>query len=460
MSQRKDQIKLGLFLFPHGHHVGGWRHPRADPSTAQDFGKYVQWAATAERGLFDTLFFADTPALMGYNPHQPPSRPYSGYFDPTLLLAALAPATRHIGLIATATTTYDEPYHVARRFASLDHLSGGRAGWNLVTTWYEEASRNFGRDSHLEHGVRYERALEFHRVVTGLWDTWEDDPTAVDEAGRVLLDHRRIHTLDHVGKHFSVRGPLNVPRPVQGHPVVVQAGASDTGRDVAAQLADVAFVAYPTLEEAQAYYRDIKSRAAGLGRDPDLIKIMPGVSPVIGRSQAEAEELLEQLQDQVPTSVAISALSQRIEFDVSRYPLDGPLPDIPETNGGKSRQKLLVELARRENLTIRQLSKVVAASRGFFSVAGTPQTIADRLEELFHNEAADGFNIMPPYMSGGLNDFVDKVVPELQRRGLFRTRYEGKTLRENLGLPRPTRQVAPAQAPVQADAPRSATVAA
>jgi FMN-dependent oxidoreductase (nitrilotriacetate monooxygenase family) len=438
MSDNK-KMKLGLFLFAHGHHVGGWRHPKADPSTAMDYNKYVEWAQTAERALFDTIFLADTPAMMGYNAKHPQERPYSGYFDPLTLLAALSTATRHIGLIATATTTYDEPYHIARRFASLDHLSGGRAGWNLVTSWVQAASLNFGKDAHPDHVIRYERALEFFKVVTGLWDTWQDDPTYVDEAGRVCLDLQKVRALDHVGKHFSVKGPLNVPRPVQGHPIVVQAGASETGRDVAAQTADVVFVAYPTFEEARDFYQDIKQRVARFGRNPDNVKIMPGVSPIIGRTQAEADALLKELQDQVPIDVALQALSTRIDFDISGYPLDGPLPDIPETNGGKSRQKLLVEMAQRDGLTIRQLAHVVATSRGFFSMVGTPEKIADELEFLFRNGAADGFNIMPPYMSGGLNDFVELVVPILQKRGLFRTEYEGTTLRENLGVPRPER---------------------
>lgn len=434
---RNEKLKLGLFLFAHGHHVGGWRHPKADPSTAMDFSKYIGWVQTAERALFDTVFLADTPAMMGYKGANTQERPYSGYFDPVTLLSALSTATSHIGLIATATTTYDEPYHIARRFASLDHLSSGRAGWNLVTSWVEAASLNFGRGAHPDHVIRYERALEFFKVVTGLWDTWEDDPTYLDAQGRVCLDFKKVHPLNHTGKHFSVQGPLNVPRPPQGHPVVVQAGASDSGRDVAAQSADVVFVAYPTFEEARDFYQDIKQRVARHGRNPDHVKIMPGVSPIIGRTQEEAEQLLAQLQNEVPVHEAVQALSTRIDFDLSSYPVDGPLPEIPETNGGKSRQKLLVEMAKRDNLNIRQLAQRVATSRGFFSIVGTPEKIADELEYLFVNYAADGFNIMPPYMSDGLDDFVNLVVPILQQRGLFRTGYEGQTLRENLGLPRP-----------------------
>lgn len=447
---RKDKMKLGLFLFPHGHHVGGWRLARADAPAANAFDKYVAWVQTAERAKFDTVFFADTPALMGYKPDSKQERPYSGYFDPVTLLSALSVVTKHIGLIATATTTYDEPYHIARRFASLDHLSGGRAGWNLVTSWVESASLNFGRGAHPDHAIRYERALEFFKVVTGLWDTWEDDATALDAGGRRILDFGKVHKLNHAGKHFSVQGPLNTPRPVQGHPIVVQAGASDNGRDVAAQTADVVFVAYPTFDEARDFYQDIRQRVAAHGRNPDHVKILPGISPIIGRTQEEAEALLAELQDAVPIHEAVQALSTRIDFDLSSYPVDGPLPAIPETNGGKSRQKLLLEMARRDNLNIRQLANRVATSRGFLSVVGTPEKIADELEFLFENFAADGFNIMPPYMSGGLDDFVDLVVPILQQRGLYRTEYEGATLRENLGIPRPPDRVALSTIPVAA----------
>jgi len=442
----QDQMKIGLFLMPFGHHAGGWRHPDAEPDNGPELAKYVRWVKTAERGRFDTIFLADTPALFHHGTETARNRPGGAGFEPITLLSALAAVTENIGLIATGSTTYDEPYNLARRFASLDHLSNGRAGWNVVTSWVAAAAQNFGLEAHPDHGARYRRALEFFDVVTGLWDSWEDDAFLRDKASAVYFDPSKLHQLNHVGEHFRVRGPLNIPRPVQGHPVIVQAGASDTGRDAGAQIADLIFVASPDLEDAQGFYADVKARAAGFGRNPDLIKILPGVSPVIGRTQAEAEAKLAQLHALVPEPVALNALSERIGFDLSGYDPDGPLPEMDETNGGKSRQKLLAAIARKDNLTIRQLARTVVSTRGFQSVVGTPETVADSLERWFKEGAADGFNIMPPTMPGGLDDFVDHVVPLLQERGLFRTEYEGRTLRENLGLPRPANRFAEARA--------------
>jgi N-acetyl-S-(2-succino)cysteine monooxygenase len=399
-------------------------------------------AQTAERAKFDMAFLADGVAVR--RDHNLESLSRSGqlvHFEPLTLLSALSAVTEHIGLVATASTTYNEPYHIARKFASLDYLSGGRAGWNVVTSASEAEAKNFNRDKHMEHALRYERAREFLQVVTGLWDSWDDDAFIRDKETGLYFEPAKLHVLNHKGKHFSVKGPLNVARPPQGYPVIVQAGASEDGQDFAAQTAEVIFTAQQTLEEAQAFYAGIKGRLAKYGRSPDHLKIMPGVFPVIGHTEKEAKEKYDQLQNLIHPSVGLALLSGNIGgFDLTSYPLDGPLPELPETNLNKSRQKLVTDLARRENLTIRQLYQAIAGARGHWTIWGTPEQIADRLEEWFVNDAADGFNLMPPYLPGGLDEFVDLVLPILRQRGLFRTEYEGRTLRENLGLLRPVNQ--------------------
>jgi len=357
----------------------------------------------------------------------------------------LSVVTKNIGLIATVSTTFNEPFNVARKFASLDHLSGGRSGWNLVTSSSETEALNFGFEQHPAHAVRYERAREFYDVVAGLWDSWEDDAFIRDRDSGVYFDADKLHTLDHRGKHFKVRGPLNVARSPQGWPVVVQAGASDAGRELAAQTAEVIFVAHQTLDEAKAFYQDVKGRLAKYGRQPDDLKIMPGIFPVIGRTHDEAHAKFDALQDLIHPDVGLALLSKMTGgVDLSKYPIDGSLPDLPETNGGKSRQQLLFDLARRENLSIRDLYLRIAGARGHQQVVGTPESIADQLQQWFEEEGADGFNIMSPWLPGGLTEFAELVVPELQRRGLFRTEYEGTTLRENLGLSRPENRYAQA----------------
>lgn len=452
MTTKKPQIKLGAFLMNTGHHVAAWRHPEAWAEGGLDFPHYKQLAQTAERAKFDMAFLADGVAVRRDSNLEALSR--SGHivhFEPLTLLSALAAATEHIGLVATASTTYNEPYHIARKFASLDHLSGGRAGWNVVTSASESEAHNFNRERHMEHALRYERAREFIQVVTGLWDSWEDDAFIRDKASGVNVDTSKLHVLNHKGKHFAVRGPLNVARPIQGYPVIVQAGASEDGRDFAAQTAEVIFTAQQTLAEAQAFYADIKGRMTGYGRSPEHLKIMPGVFPMIGRTEREAKEKYDRLQGLIHPTVGLSLLSQLVGgVDLSAYPLDGPLPDLPETNLQKSRLQLVSDLARRENLSIRQLYEAIAGARGHRTIWGTPEQIVDQLEEWFFNDAADGFNIMPPYLPGGLDEFVEQVIPILQRRGLFRTKYEGRTLRENLGLPRPTNQFSTAVSSVSA----------
>jgi alkanesulfonate monooxygenase len=442
MSTRQGQYRLGAFLQNTGHHIASWRHPEAQADAGENFAHYRQIAQAAERAKFDMVFLADGVAVRRAGDAESLSRDGKiVHFEPLTLLSALAAVTEHIGLVATASTTYNEPYHIARKFASLDYLSNGRAGWNVVTSASEAEAKNFNRDHHMEHGLRYERAREFLQVVTGLWDSWDDDAFIRDKASGISFKPENLHVLDHKGKHFAVRGPLNVARPPQGYPVIVQAGASDDGRDFASATAEVIFTAQQTLEEAQAFYKDLKGRLAAYGRSPDQLKIMPGVFPVIGRTEAEAKEKYDQLQDLIHPQVGLALLSGLVGgVDLSAYPLDGPLPELPETNGNKSRLQLVRDLAAREHLTIRQVYQAVAGARGHWTIWGTPEQIADRLESWFVNDAADGFNIMPPYLPGGLDDFVEHVIPVLQSRGRFRTAYEGRTLRENLGLARPANQ--------------------
>ena len=427
----KRQMRLGLFIQGAGHHVAGWRHPDAQAGS-ENLALMQRITQTAERAKFDMVFLADG---LTSGPDAHPSMAMR--IEPLCLLSALAMGTRHIGLAATASTTYSEPYHVARAFASLDHLSQGRAAWNVVTTSYDRTAANFTRGNHPDHALRYEMAGEFVDVVKGLWDSWDDDALVRDKASGVYFDPTKVHTLAHEGRFFSVKGPLNASRPPQGHPVVIQAGSSGPGQDLAARTAEVVFTAQQTLDEARIFYRDLKGRLAKFGREGEQLHVMPGVFPVIGRTEQEAKDKYAQLQQWTDTSGALTLLSDRLGHDVSKFPLDGPLPELPESEQLKSRAKLLTDLARRENLTLRELYHLVAGARGHRIVWGTPTQVADALEEWFVGEGADGFNIMPPYFPGGLDDFVELVVPELQRRGLFRTEYSGTTLRDHLGLTRP-----------------------
>lgn len=438
MTAPHRQLHLGAFLMSTGHHIAGWRHPRAQADAGRNLAHYVALAQRAEAAGFDALFLADGVAIR-VDDDTLPYTARGASFEPLTLLSALAAVTERIGLVATVSTTYNEPFHVARKFASLDHLSGGRAGWNVVTSWSDNEARNFSLDRHPEHADRYARAEEFVDVVTGLWDSWEDDAFLYDKESGVYFDAEKLHRLDHRGAHFQVRGPLNVSRPPQGHPVIVQAGSSEAGQELAARTAEVIFTAQQSLEGAQAFYRGLKRRLARYGRTPDQLKILPGVFPVVGATAAEAEEKYEALQALILPSVGLALLSQHLGgVDLTGYPLDGPLPaDLPEPNGTKSRFQLVTQLARDEGLTIRQLCRRVATARGHWSIHGTPSQIADQLQAWFEGEAADGFNIMPPHLPGGLDDFIALVLPELRRRGLFRERYAGKTLREHLGLARP-----------------------
>ena len=440
MTQRTGQLRLGAFLYPSGHHIAAWRHPEAQADAGINFRHYVRLAQAAEAAKFDLVFLADGVGTRGDNVEflSRTAHSYVAQFEPITLLSALAAVTEHVGLVATASTSFNEPYHIARKFASLDHISGGRAGWNLVTSSNEHEAKNFNRDKHFGHAERYERAIEFAEVVGGLWDSWDDDAFLRDKAQGRFFDPERRHVLDHKGRFFQVKGPLNVARSPQGHPVVVQAGSSEAGRDLAARTAEVIFTAQQTLEDAIDFYSDVKGRLVQYGRHPDDLKIMPGVFPIVGRSESEAREKFEQLQALIDPKVGLALVSGLTGgFDLSGYPLDGPIPELPETNASKSRQLLTIELARRENLTIRQLYLRVAGARGHWQLVGTPAQIVDQLEERFVKGGADGYNVMPPVLPAGLDDFVELVIPELRRRGLFRSEYEGRTLRDNLGLRRP-----------------------
>jgi FMN-dependent oxidoreductase (nitrilotriacetate monooxygenase family) len=433
-------LKLGAFLRSYGHHVAAWRHP----DVAQDcFEDYVRCARTAERGHFDMIFLADNAAVYAESAEVLSRSSWTVRFEPFSLLSALAASTNHIGLVGTATTTYDEPYHIARRFGTLDQISNGRAGWNLVTSRQAAEAANFGRDLHLEPAERYRRGREFADVVCGLWDSWDDDAFVRDKASGIFFEPERMHVLDHAGEFFRVLGPLNVARSPQGRPIIVQAGSSEDGKQLSAGIADVGFTAHPTLESAQAFYADVKGRVARAGREPDAVKIMPGIFPTLGATPAEARAKFDELQALVDPAVSVMQLSAFLGFDLRTYPLDGPLPDLPPNVMTASRPALFHAMARRDNLTIRDLSLQMAAGRGHRQIIGTPVQVADELETWYRTGAADGFNIMPPLLPRDLDDFVDMVVPELQRRGLFRTSYEGTTLRENLGLRRPRGRYAP-----------------
>ncbi len=430
-------MKLLTFLMQTGGHIAGWRHKKAAEKALCDASFFKSLAVTAERGLFDGVFLAD---FVGYHPVKGEelfANLETPKLDPLLILAMMAANTKHIGLIGTASTTYNEPYDIARRFSSLDHLSEGRAGWNIVTSTMENEAHNYGRNSHLEHGARYARAEELVEVAKKLWDSWEDGAILGDKKSGRYTDPSRIHGVYHKGKHFSVAGPLTTSRPPQGYPVLVQAGASDTGKRFAARVAEVIFTSHPSMETAASFRHEMHELLAEQGRSPDTLKIMTAITPIIGPTRADAAALQAELDDAIPDIVAIGKLEGLLlNFDLSSYPIDGPLPPIPADTPSSIRDRV-VDLARRENLPIRELAKRVAAGRTSRTIVGTAQDVADELEAWYDADAADGFVISPPFLPTALEDFVDSVVPLLQERGLFRRAYEGRTLRENLGLARP-----------------------
>jgi FMN-dependent oxidoreductase (nitrilotriacetate monooxygenase family) len=430
MPTANRQMHLGVFVLGTGNHIAGWRTEGAF-ATHMELPVMQEIARIAERGKFDLLFISDS---MSMDPTDHPS--FFCRFEPTTLITALAASTTHIGLGATVSTSFSEPYNVARVFGSIDHITGGRAGWNVVTSSNPKAALNFNLDEHIEHEQRYERANEFVDVIRGLWDCWDDGAIIADKETGRYIDAGKVRPLNHHGRFFKVRGPLNMARCPQGHPVIIQAGGSPSGLELAARTADVVFSVVQELAPAKAAYADLKGRMAKYGRDPDDLAVLPGVMTIVGDSDAEAREKLAELQSWVSPTNAATLVASRIGYDVSGHPLDGPVPPPPPELNSRTFPAVLYEMAKRENMTLRDLYNLTAAARGHWVICGTPHKIADILEEWLVERAADGFNILPAHFPGGFSEFVDRVVPELQRRGLFRREYEGRTLRDHLGLAR------------------------
>jgi FMN-dependent oxidoreductase (nitrilotriacetate monooxygenase family) len=434
------QMHLGVFVLGTGNHMAGWRTEGAFTSH-MELPAMQEIARIAERGKFDLVFISDS---MSMDPTDHPS--FFCRFEPTTLITALAACTTHVGLGATVSTSFSEPYNVARIFGSIDHISGGRSAWNVVTSSNPKAALNFNLDEHIEHEQRYERANEFVDVVRGLWDCWEDGAIVADKASGHYIDAAKVRPLNHKGRFFKVRGPLNMARCPQGHPVIIQAGGSPSGLELAARTADVVFSVVQELGPAKAAYADLKGRMAKYGRAPEELAVLPGVMTIVGDSDTEAREKLAKLQSWISPTNAATLVASRIGYDVSGHPLDGPVPPPPAALNSQTFPFVLYEMAKREKMTLRDLYNLTAAARGHWVVCGTAIGIADTLEEWFVGGAADGFNILPAHFPGGFSDFVDRIVPELQRRGLFRREYAGTTLRDHFGLPRVVARTARARA--------------
>jgi alkanesulfonate monooxygenase len=433
-------MRIGLNIVAAGAHAAGWRMPQAQADAALDIKLWMRMAQAAERACIHFMFWADGIAVR-HSARDADELSYNGridVFEPLTLIGALSAVTERLGFIASASTTYNEPYHIARKFASLDHISQGRVGWNVVTSWSENEAHNFGRDSHMEHGLRYRRAEEFVDVVFGLWDGWEDDAFIRDKASGRYFDPAKLHMLDHKGETFSVKGPLNVARPVQGYPVIAQAGSSGPGQNLGARIADLIYTAQKTREDAVAFYASVKAHGAAAGRSPESMLVMPGILPILGRTRREARDRFEQLQDLVHPRLGLPMLADSYG-DLSHLPPDAPLPPpIARNNAVKSGHDKLVALGRQEGMTIARLYKIMAGASGHNVVVGTPADVADLMEDWFAARACDGFNIMPPFMPEPAIEAFEWLIPELQRRGLAQTEYDGDgTLRGSLGLARP-----------------------
>ncbi|WP_409190546.1 LLM class flavin-dependent oxidoreductase [Bradyrhizobium sp. RDM4] len=442
--RRNEEMKLGLYLARAGYHEGAWRDPNVPIKGGVDVDHFASLASLAESAAFHFVFLADHQSIIDDLPAMSRVSRNDG-FEPITLMSALSSRAKNIGLVATATTTYYEPYHIARMFASLDHLSGGRAAWNIVTSAMDSEAKNFGEATLPDHDARYGRAREFVEVVKGLWDTWQDNAFIRDKQSGVYADTTKLHLLNHRGRHFSVKGPLNSSRPPQGYPVLVQAGASDAGLAFAAEFAEVVFTAEPSLENGKRYYADLKENVCARGRQADQVVVMPGIVPVIGRTKEDAIAKLQRLQSYTHEDVLIGAADLWLGSvtNLRTVDLDSLVPDaLPQTNAIQSRQKLLVDFAVRRRYTWRQLIQLISDSKGHLMVVGTPGEIADVMVDTFEQRAADGFNVLPATVPEGLKEFVELVVPELRRRGKFRARYSGQTLREDLGLRRPLNQFA------------------
>lgn len=442
MATRK--MKLGLFIRPGGHHIACWRHPRAQADAGVNFPHFVEMAQIAERGLFDMLFSADNHTVWTVSESAIDRVHYSAWMEPYTLLSALSGYTKNIGLVCTASTSFEQPYTVARKFATLDLISGGRSGWNVVTSGNETEAQNFSKEPHLPKAERYKRGREFVEVVRGLWDSWDEDAFIRNKETGIFIDRSKMHELNHHGAFYDVRGPLNVARSPQGQPVVVQAGASDDGRQLAAETAEVVFSASDSVEHAREYYADVKGRMVRHGRAPDDLKVLPGLLVVVAPTREEAQAKFQTLQDLLHPELGLALMSRRLGYDLTGYPLDEPLPPLPENKVVGSRSDMIKGWSGKGAPTLRELYQRFASSRGHSSIVGTPADVADFMENWVATDACDGFNVLPPYFNGGLVDFVDLVVPELQRRGIYRTAYEGTTLRQNMGLPVPTSRYAAA----------------
>lgn len=435
------EMALGLLISPASSHIAGWRHPDAMSNAGQSFEEVLAVTQAAEDAKLDFIFLADELSAPEADANTLSRDPVIYKYEPLTLLGALSVTTKNIGLVATQTTTYNEPYHVARKFASLDHLSNGRVGWNLVTSYVPAEAHNFNQSKHIANFDRYERAEEFHQVATGLWDSWDDDAFLLDKESGRYFDPEKMHLLNHSGKHFSVRGPLNIRRSPQGYPVQVQAGSSDAGLNLAAKYAEVAFTAQPTLEGALKFSEELRSRVAKAGRNPADLRIIAGVQPIIGKTQEEADALYQQMQELIHPEVGLARLSQLLDFDVTQLPLDSQLPDdIPETENYKSRRQLIIDMARRDKLTLGELYKRVVGNFGHRVVVGTPDSVANELIEWFEAGAVDGYILSPTHLPQGFETFRDEVLPRLKDKKVFRTDYTGNTLRDHLKLPRPERQ--------------------
>jgi FMN-dependent oxidoreductase (nitrilotriacetate monooxygenase family) len=436
-------MRMLAMWHPPGSHTAGWRMPDAPPRSETTFTYFADVARLCEAAKFDALFFADVAVVQSIDLLEA-GDPSAGYFsravslEPMSLLPALAAITSRIGLVATGSTTYSDPYTIARRFAAIDQISGGRGAWNLVTSQFEAEAGNYGSETHMPHVERYKRANEFFDVVAGLWDSWAEDAIVEDKETALVFDPAKVRVLNHKGQYFTVKGPLNEARSPQGRPIVAQAGASGPGKSIAARVADIVFSAQSTIEEAREFYDEVRSLAADHGRNPDDLRVLPGIMPILGRTEAEAKEHYLQLQSLITDDQALRTL-QRISggVDLRKYPLDGPFPDLPLTNAAQARQRRLIETARRENMTLRQAGRWFAESRSHHLVWGKPETVADVMQEWYEQRACDGFCVLFPYYRRGVTDVTELLIPEMQRRGLFRTEYEGHTLRQNLGIPMP-----------------------
>ncbi|MDT5078275.1 MAG: hypothetical protein QOJ80_2912 [Mycobacterium sp.] len=439
MGAQKRELHLNAFLMEAGHHEAAWRLPESNPRADFDLRHWIELAKLAEDAKFDSLFLADGPALTGSGAFRPP-----GQLEPFTLLTALSQHTSRIGLIATVSSTYNEPYNLARRLASVDHVSGGRAGWNIVTSAGADEAANFGLTDRPNHAARYERADEFLTVAKALWDSWESEAVVAEKESGRYADTSRLHGVDHAGSHFQVAGPLNVERPPQGYPLLVQAGSSEDGKSFAARHAEAIFTAHQTYDRAADFYRDIKARTRAAGRDPDAVLVLPGIVPFIGSTEREATELAQQFDELRIPEYGLSQLAWNFEADPSVFELDAPLPDFilarPKLEGSQSRSDLIIELAVREHLTVRQLLSRLGGGRGHFTFVGTPDQAADTIVSWFEGGAADGFNIMAPGLPSELETFIEHVLPILRSKGLFREDYRGRTLREHYGLAVPANQ--------------------